>query len=54
MLESLFIKLQSYKGLQLYLKETPAQVFLCKIGEIFKNIFFYRTPLMTASEIKRF
>ena len=24
--------------------ETPTQVFSCEIGEIFKNIFFYRTP----------
>ena len=30
--------------LQLYWKETPAQVFFCKFCEIFKNIFFYRTP----------
>ena len=29
-LESLFIKLQA-EGLQLYLKETPTQVFSCEI-----------------------
>ena len=39
------------KGLQLYDKETPAQVFSCEICEIVKNIFNYRTPLVTASII---
>ena len=46
------IKLQGGKGLQLYSKETPTQVFSCEIGEIFKNTFFYRTPLVAAFEIK--
>ena len=32
-------------GLQLYLKETPAQVFPCEICEIFKNTSFYRAPV---------
>ena len=41
MLESLFL---------LYLKETPTQVFSCEYCEIFKNSFFYRTPLVAASE----
>ena len=31
------------------LKKTPIQVFSCKYCEIFKSIFFYGTPLMTAS-----
>ena len=30
-------------------KETLAQVFSCKFCEIFKNIFFYRTPPVAAS-----
>ena len=29
--------------------ETLAQVFSCKFCEIFKNTFFYRTPLVAAS-----
>ena len=28
------------------IKETPAQVFSYEIYEIFKNTFFYRTPLL--------
>ena len=34
---------------KLYQKETPAQVFSCEYCEIFKNRFFYTTPLMAAS-----
>ena len=30
-------------------KETLAQVFSCEFGEITKNAFSYRTPLMAAS-----
>ena len=30
--------------------ETLAPVLTCKIGEITKNTFFYRTPLVAASE----
>ena len=29
-------------------KEALAQVFSCEFSEIFKNIFFYRTPVVTA------
>ena len=29
-----------------FIKETPAQVFSYEIYEIFKNTFFYRTPLL--------
>ena len=29
--------------------ETLAQVFSCKFCEVFKNTFFYRTPLVAAS-----
>ena len=31
---------QTPEGLQLYLKETPAQEFSCEYCEIFKNSFF--------------
>ena len=30
-------------------KETLAQMFYCEFCEIFKNIFFYRTPLVAVS-----
>ena len=43
------IKLQTW-GLQLYLKETLAQVFSCECCKIFMNTFFYRTLLVSASE----
>ena len=42
---SFLIKLQA-SGLHLYKKETLAQVFSCEFCEIFKNTFFYRTPLV--------
>ena len=35
------------------LKETPAQVFLCKFWKNFKNSFFLRTPLVAASILKK-
>ena len=41
MLESLFNKV---------LKKTTSQVFFCEYCEIFKKIFFYRTPPVDASE----
>ena len=31
-------------------KETLAQVFPCEFCEISKNTFFYRTPLVAASD----
>ena len=31
-------------------KETLGEVFSCEFCEIFKNTFFYRTPLVAASE----
>ena len=34
------------------LKETPTQVLSCKYCNISKNSFFYRAPLMAASELK--
>ena len=33
-------------------KETLAHVFSCEFCEIFKNIVFYRTPLMAASDYR--
>ena len=32
-------------GLELYKKETPTHLFFCEFSEIFKNTFFYKTPL---------
>ena len=32
-------------------KETVAQVFSCEFCEIYKNIFYYRTPLLAASGV---
>ena len=32
-------------------KETLAQVFSCEFCEIYKNIFYYRTPLLAASGV---
>ena len=46
MLWSLF--LINPEGLQLFLKETPTQVFSCKICDIFKNAYF-EEHLRTAS-----
>ena len=43
MLEALFNKVAG-------LKETPTQVFPCEYFKIFKNSFFYRAPLLAASE----
>ena len=45
-LESLFKKLAGCR-LATSLKKTPTQVFSCEVGEIFKNIFSYRTPPVT-------
>ena len=43
-----FQKRCSGKELQLYQKESKAQVFSYEYSEIFKNTFFYRTPLVVA------
>ena len=32
-------------------KETLAQVFSCEFYEIYKNTFYYRTPLVAASGV---
>ena len=48
---SFLIKLQA-SSLQLYLKETPTQVFSCEFCEIFNNTFFQRTtPIAASGEI---
>ena len=50
MLESLFNKVATkLQVLQLYYKDTPTQVFSCKVCEIFKNTFSYKTPPVAAS-----
>ena len=48
---SLFLKSLQGKDLQLYLKKSPTQVFSCEVGEMFKNMFFKRTPPVTASAL---
>ena len=40
------------EGLQLYQKETPAQMFFCEYCEIIWNNFFYRTPLLAVTGSK--
>ena len=35
--------------MQIYLKKTPTKMFFCKVFEIFKKTFLYRTPPVTAS-----
>ena len=50
MLESLFNKVATkLQVLQLYYKDTPTQVFSCKVCEIFKNTFFHKTHPVAAS-----
>ena len=49
MLESRFNQVVG-RGPATLLKRDLTQVFACKICEIFKNTFFYRTPSMVASE----
>ena len=51
--ESFLIRLQAPE-MQLYLKETPTQVFSCEICEILKSTLFYRTSPVAASEGFRF
>ena len=40
----------TYARVNFVKKETPAEVFSCEFCEIFKNTYFYRTPLAAASE----
>ena len=46
--DSFLLKLQAL-SLQLYYKESMAEVFSCKFCKISKNIFFYRRPLLAGS-----
>ena len=46
---SYLVKLQS-QTYNFIKKETPRQVFSCEFYEILWNTFFYRTPLVSASE----
>ena len=46
---SFLIKLQA-STCNFIKKETLAQVFPCEFCKIFKNAYFYRTPLMAASD----
>ena len=47
--QRLFFNKVSGKGCNFIKKETLAQAFSCEFCEIFKNTFFYRTPLVAAS-----
>ena len=47
MFESPFKKV---KGLQLFYKDTPTQVFSCEYYEMLKNSFFYVIPPVAASD----
>ena len=42
-LESLFKKASGLQACKFIKKKTPAQIFSCEIGKIFKHCFFYRT-----------
>ena len=46
----LLMKLQALGPANLLKKETPAQMFFCYISKSFKNIFFYKTTPVAASE----
>ena len=50
--QSLFFKKVAGIRLQLSLKKDSGTGFSCEFCEIFKNIFFYRTPPVAASELK--
>ena len=53
--QSLFlIKVAGLKAYNFIKKEIPIQVVFCEYCEIFKNSFFYRTPLVDASKSKDF
>ena len=47
--QSLFLIKLLALGLQIYQKEALAQLFSFECCKIFKNTFFYRTPLVAAS-----
>ena len=48
MLASIFNNVPGLQPNNFIKKKTIAQVFSCEYCEIFKDSFFYRTPLMTA------
>ena len=48
---SFSIKLPDYQVCNFIRKETLPQVFSCEFYKIFKNTFFYRPPLVAASNI---
>ena len=51
--ESLFNKVYgNFKFTCNFIKKIPTQVFSCEICEVFKNIFFYKTPPVAASVTK--
>ena len=52
--QNLFFNKRNFIKTDFIKKETQAQVFSCEFSQIFKNGFFYRTPLVAASEGKNF
>ena len=54
MCQSLFFNKAAGLGLNFIKKETLAHVFSCEFCEIFKNTYFYRTPLVAASAVSYF
>ena len=52
--QNLFFNKRNFIKTDFIKKEAQAQVFSCEFSEIFKNGFFYRTPLVAASEGKNF
>ena len=51
-LKSLFNNVVGLQDCNFIKKEIPTQVFSCEFCEIFKNTFFYRTPLVASSAIR--
>ena len=50
---SFFIKLQAFALLNFIKKETLTQVFSCRLWEISKNTFCYRTPPVAVSVLTK-
>ena len=50
--EKFFIHRKHLKICNFLKKTLPTQVFSCEYCEIFKTCFFYRTPLVAASELE--
>ena len=51
MCQSLFFNKAAGLGLKFIKKETLTHVFSCEFCEIFKNTYFYRTPLVATSAV---